>query len=246
MFPWLIAHRGAMAEAPENTRSAFNRALSYPIDGIEFDVQLTRDRVPVVFHDRDLKKINGSRRPISSYDASELRRMDWGAWFAESFSGEAILTLEEVLLAFGTKTRLLVEIKSDESPDFQTVNRYMAQTVPEMIEKRIPNALINQMMVLSFDSDIIFTAMTGMPTLKYGLNLASEKFSVTDWPGNLYAVSLPVHKINARFVNNCHTNGLTVMTYSCNTEKKVDAALDTGTDVIMTDDPGRISAYMNR
>lgn len=246
MFPWIIAHRGAMAEAPENTRAAFNRALGYPIDGIELDVQLTRDGVPVIFHDRDLKKINGSRRPISSYDYSELCRMDWGAWFAEAFSGEAILTLEEALLAFGAKTRLLVEIKSDKSADFQTVNRYLAQKIPEMIEKNIPSIFIDQIMVLSFDSHIISTAMAGAPTLKYGLNLKTEKFNVTDWAGNLYAVSLPFHKINARFVNHCHANGLTVMTYSCNTGKKVDDALGMGTDVIMTDDPGSISAYMNR
>lgn len=246
LFPWIIAHRGAMAEAPENTKSAFKRALSYPIDGIEFDVQLSRDRVPVVFHDHNLKKINGSLRSISSYNYDELCQMDWGAWFADSFSGEAILTLEEVLLGFGPRTRLLVEIKSDESPDSHSVNRYAAQMVPDMVKRSIPNVLIDKMMVLSFDADIISTAMAGTPNLKYGLNLKTEKFSVTDWPGNIYAVSLPIHKINTRFVNNCHTNGLAVMTYSCNTKKMLDKALELGIDVIMTDDPGRICVHMDR
>ncbi|MBS3757977.1 MAG: hypothetical protein KGY61_04890 [Desulfobacterales bacterium] len=246
MFPWLIAHRGAMVEAPENTRAAFNRALSYPIDGIEFDVQLSRDRVPVVFHDQELKKINGSRRPIASYDYGELCRMDWGAWFAESFAGETVLTLEEVLLAYGTKTRLLVEIKSDGASGSRAMNRFMAQTVPEMIEKDLPKDWIDRIMVLSFDSDMISTAMAKMPNLKYGLNLKTEKFNVTDWAGDLYAVSLPVHRMTPWFVDNCHKNGLVVMTYACNTEKTVDAALDMGIDVVMTDNPGRISAHRER
>src|SRR6056297_1993646 len=98
MFPWIIAHRGAMAEAPENTAAAFDRALSYPLDGIEFDVQTSRDGVPVLFHDSTLKKINQTKNPICVYSYEALCRMDWGAWFSSSFSGEPILSLETVLL----------------------------------------------------------------------------------------------------------------------------------------------------
>ncbi len=52
----IFAHRGANKEAAENTRSAFDKALEYSIDGIETDVQLSRDEVAVLWHDRFLSK----------------------------------------------------------------------------------------------------------------------------------------------------------------------------------------------
>jgi glycerophosphoryl diester phosphodiesterase len=57
--PLVIAHRGASAEAPENTLAAFRRALALKVDGIELDVQATRDGVPVVFHDEGLRRLTG-------------------------------------------------------------------------------------------------------------------------------------------------------------------------------------------
>ena len=64
----IVAHRGAMDEAPENTASAFEAALSHPIDGIEFDVQMTEDGKLVLYHDDNLKRITGESRPISDYE----------------------------------------------------------------------------------------------------------------------------------------------------------------------------------
>ena len=53
---WVIAHRGAPRHYPDNTLAGFDRALRFPCDGIEFDVQLSRDGVPVVYHDRTLAR----------------------------------------------------------------------------------------------------------------------------------------------------------------------------------------------
>lgn len=58
--PLIIAHRGASAEKPENTPAAFRRALALGVDGIELDVQVTRDGVPVVFHDAGLRRLTGT------------------------------------------------------------------------------------------------------------------------------------------------------------------------------------------
>jgi len=59
--PLIIAHRGASAEAPENTLAAFRRALALGVDSIELDVQVTTDGVPVVFHDASLQRLTGKR-----------------------------------------------------------------------------------------------------------------------------------------------------------------------------------------
>jgi len=246
LSPWIVAHRGAMAEAPENTRAAFERALDYPIDGIELDVQLSRDGVAVVFHDASLKKINGVRKPVSAYSYHELCQMDWGAWFSADFAGEPILTLEETLERYGRQTRLLIEIKTDGASGDRISNRNVAHTVVDLVTTVLPSHSIDQMMVLSFNPDIIETAMRRAPKLTYGLNLKTEKFPRRDWPVRLYAASLPIHRITARFVAGCQSRELQVMTYSCNTEAQLDQALGLGVRVIMTDDPGKISSRMNR
>jgi len=61
--PLLISHRGAHKEAPENSCKAFELALQYGVDGIETDVQLSSDGVPVLFHNPTASHITGSRKP---------------------------------------------------------------------------------------------------------------------------------------------------------------------------------------
>lgn len=70
--PLIIAHRGASAEAPENTLAAFRRALALRVDGIELDVQVTQDGVPVVFHDAGLKRVTGTRGRLTAKSWPEL------------------------------------------------------------------------------------------------------------------------------------------------------------------------------
>ena len=78
----IFAHRGANKEAAENTRTAFDKALAYPIDGIETDVQLSRDEVAVLWHDRDLKKLKLPGKHIDDFDYAQLQAMNFAAHFA--------------------------------------------------------------------------------------------------------------------------------------------------------------------
>jgi glycerophosphoryl diester phosphodiesterase len=73
--PLIIAHRGASAERPENTLPAFRRALALDADGIELDVRLTRDGVPVVFHDASLRRLTGLAGRLADQTWAALRRL---------------------------------------------------------------------------------------------------------------------------------------------------------------------------
>ncbi|MFW5958267.1 MAG: glycerophosphodiester phosphodiesterase, partial [Desulfosalsimonas sp.] len=84
-FPWIIAHRGAMAEAPENSQAAFDLAFFYDVHGIEFDVQMTADGVPVVFHDNTLRRVTGRRTTVADTRFSELSDLDFGKLFSQDF-----------------------------------------------------------------------------------------------------------------------------------------------------------------
>jgi glycerophosphoryl diester phosphodiesterase len=86
--PLIIAHRGASAVAPENTIAAFRRAIEVGADGVEFDVRLARDGVPVVIHDSTLERTAGLKRGVSDLTSEELSQIDVGSWFYEG--GNAI------------------------------------------------------------------------------------------------------------------------------------------------------------
>ncbi|WP_298816980.1 glycerophosphodiester phosphodiesterase [Chloroflexus sp.] len=89
MTPLIIAHRGASAEAPENTLAAFELAHRQQADMIELDLQPTADGEIVVFHDHDTARWNGRADPVARLTLAEMRRLDIG--------GERVPTLAETL-----------------------------------------------------------------------------------------------------------------------------------------------------
>lgn len=90
-----IAHRGFSSRYPENTMLAFERALELGADGAEFDVQLTKDGIPVVFHDESLLRITGEDRLVKDLTLGELKQYDLSYKFAGQCPLQRIPTLEE-------------------------------------------------------------------------------------------------------------------------------------------------------
>jgi glycerophosphoryl diester phosphodiesterase len=104
-----IAHRGDWRQAPENSLAAFTAAMAIPAcDGIEFDVRLSSDGVPVICHDDSLMRTHGIPARVDALTARDLER-----W--------AVPALEDVLGAVGRRTFLDVELKADIGPDFVAV-----------------------------------------------------------------------------------------------------------------------------
>jgi glycerophosphoryl diester phosphodiesterase len=113
--PLIWAHRGASAEAPENTLAAFALALDQGTDGIELDAQRCASGEVVVLHDDSLERTTGFAAPVTHASWSVVRTLDAGAWKGERFRGERIPLLAEVLEAF---PRLVnVELKCDRADD---------------------------------------------------------------------------------------------------------------------------------
>ncbi len=109
LFCW--AHRGASCEAPENTLVAFMRAVELGANGIELDVHLSQDGIPVVIHDESLERTTDGTGLVTEWTSEALRQMDAGGWFSDNFAGESIPVLSEVLQIFSAHTRVNIEIK---------------------------------------------------------------------------------------------------------------------------------------
>ena len=110
--PLIIAHRGDITNAPENTLAAFQQALEQGADGIELEVRLTLDRKLVVFHDRSLKRIGGVRNLLANATLEEVRALDVGGWFAPQFRGAQAPTLDEVFELLPADYLINVEMKA--------------------------------------------------------------------------------------------------------------------------------------
>lgn len=119
-LPRIIAHRGDSSHAPENTLAAIKLALDARAEGVEFDVRLSKDGVPVVIHDETLRRTVGIEKRVSDLTAAELAQIDVGSWFNkkfpkkanEQFSKECIPSLQNVLdLLSGFEGRINVEMK---------------------------------------------------------------------------------------------------------------------------------------
>lgn len=109
----IVAHRGASAEAPENTRAAVCRAWDLGADAVEIDVHLSRDGQLVVIHDETLNRTAGVAARVADRSAGELSRMDVGLWKGREWTGEGIPSLKQILTTVPVGGRLFVELKGD-------------------------------------------------------------------------------------------------------------------------------------
>lgn len=127
----IYAHRGASLIRPENTIPAFRAAVRLGANGIEFDVQLTRDGYPVIIHDYTLNRTTNGSGKVSSYTLEQIKQLSAGAWFDKKYESVRVPTVEEVLKLV-RKTDIFVNI---ELKNFPIKQPGMEERVTELIEK---------------------------------------------------------------------------------------------------------------
>ncbi len=108
----IIAHRGASADAPENTLAAFRLAWEQGADGIEGDFRLSSDGRIVCIHDEDTARVAGTSQIVEETPFAKLRALDVGAWKGEQWQGERIASLEEVLAMTPAGKQVVIELKA--------------------------------------------------------------------------------------------------------------------------------------
>lgn len=112
----LIAHRGASATAPESTRAALAAAVKAKADMVELDVQMTKDRRLVIFHDDRLDRTSNGRGRLTRMTYPQLAKLDAGSWFGKRFAGERILLVSEVFKLLPKAMGVNLELKKTAFP----------------------------------------------------------------------------------------------------------------------------------
>ena len=234
----IYAHRGANKEAPENTRSAFDRALKYPIDGIETDVQLSLDEVPVLWHDRFLGMLPGlESKHIDDFNYAQLSAMNFAEHFGKNTPPEGIMRLQEFIDAYRSRCRLLLEIKNREWEDRARHEIKVRQTL-DMVGVTQGDAIF----VSSFNLDSLIYAHQYRPAFPLVYNFEtdqtlSDAVHVLQAQSFLHGLCLPINLLDESFVQLLRSNGKSIAVYTCNSDEEINKALHLGVDILISDLP---------
>lgn len=254
--PLIIGHRGASAVAPENTLAAFERALIDGADGIEFDVQLARDRVPVVIHDTTLRRTGLREGLIAALSSDELSRIDVGTWFNQRHPGlaspaypdERIITLARVFDSMKERKPLLyVEMKCDVSAS--------AQLAAEVVELVRAYSLQDSVVVESFTHEAIAEIKRLAPEIrtaalfepKLSLPLPSAR-RIIEAAMRVEADEIALHRSLAtrRVTEAAGRRGLKTVVWTVDSPAWVRRARDFGVHAIITNTPAEMRARLNQ
>lgn len=237
----LIAHRGGSALAIENTQSAFDNALNYPVDGLECDVQLTKDGVPVLFHDRTLFKFGLRQLRVKQLTFKQLRQLGANDYRDWKLSGKSILRYDDFLERYLGKTHLWIEIKSrvGDRKDGTTEKLLTAMiAVQSQVKKRM-----QQCHWMSFDTALMKLAAKEFPKSQL-LQLAESSAEITpDIDKMNYAgVGLALQQIDGKVVDRFHQNKQIVLAYTCNGPRQMSALKRAEVDAVVSDRPDWLCA----
>jgi glycerophosphoryl diester phosphodiesterase len=248
----IFAHRGANKEAAENTRSAFDKALAYPIDGIETDVQLSRDEVAVLWHDRFMGKLGHPSKHIDDYDYVQLQAMNFAAYFSSSAKPEGIMSLQEFLDAYRKRCRLLLEIKNREwefTVRHQIKVRQTLDMTREMDGELSGASNSDAIMASSFNLESLIYANQYRPEFPLVYNFETDQTfadaqRVLAEQSFLHGLCLPIASLDEAMVKLLRDNGKSIAVYTCNSDAEINKALEWGVDILISDVPQK--ALMRR
>ncbi len=236
---FIVGHRGDRAEAPENTMVSLELAMD-DLAFVETDVQLSRDGVPVLFHDTTLERVAGDPRTIADLDLADLRRLDVGAWYGRDHVGERMPTLDEFLAALADRetARALVELKADWRPD-------EVRTVVDLIER---HGLRGRVVLQSFSLETLFAVQRVSPTTPRIMLIRelpadpvplAERLGVIGFGTTATSVSAVPGALEA-----LHEAGVAVLCYTLNSHEGWQEVSALGVDGIITDQPSELDEWL--
>lgn len=233
LFIW--AHRGASQVAPENTLAAFRAAELAGADGIELDIHLCRDGVPVVIHDESVDRTTDGSGAVGSYSLRELRKLDAGGWFSPAFSGEAVPTLEEVLSWAEGRVRLNIEIKSARAGE-AVLDQLASFPQARILVSSFDHGLLEHLHHLSSDLPLAFLCES--PLWRRPLRRAAACGAESFHPRR--------DRVSRAMTVACRREGIGVVPWTVDNLRQLWPLLRLGISGVFTNDPGRLVRYRNR
>ena len=225
----VTAHRGSSMEAPENSLSAIRQAITDGADYAEIDVQETSDGVVIVMHDADLMRIAGQQQNIWDTPLEDLRRMDAGRWFHESFAGERVPTLQEVIELSRGKIKLNVELK------FNGHDRELVSRTLNVIKE---NDFESQCVISSLNHDCLQEVRAIEPSIKVGAIVGAAIGDLARIEADF--ISINVKKVDRGLIRAMHRQGKEIHVWTVDDVQTMSDMIDLGVDNILTNEPKKL------
>lgn len=232
--PIILAHRGDLTHAPENTLPSFSQAIQKGADGVELDAKLTADGHVIVFHDATVDRTTNGKGKVASFTFDEIRKLDAGSWFDTKFANTKVPLLEEVFETVGKDKLINIELTN-----YSTRKDGLTQKVCELIKKHNNQA---QIIFSSFFASNLNIAKEILPTIPRGL-LAMPKIlglwarSFGFMFGEYQALHPHISDVTKEQVNRVHRLNRRVHVWTANTPAELNQLKEFGVDGLFTDDP---------
>ena len=234
----LIAHRGASAYAPENTMVAFEKARALGSNFVEFDVMLSSDGQPFVFHDETLNRTSNGVGELGRVSASYIESLDAGGWFGKRFREEKIPSLSTVLQwLIANQMQANIEIKPYPGTAEHTVVALLAELNrlwPE--DREFP-------LLSSFDVSALTLCRNLAPEAPLGLLLDGWSDTAIKLAMDLHCYSIHLNRrlATTKRVAEIKQRGFWVAAYTVNSKRLAKKLLSAGVDALFTDYPDLLS-----
>lgn len=220
---FIVAHRGASFEAPENTLAAFSRALDAQADGIEIDVFPIQDDW-IVFHDRYLQRLTATPGRLLDCSLTELKQM-------KVFSQQSIPTLSEALEFIGGRCTVNIELKGAD------IARGLTKHLRHAVQHY--GFAPEQLIVSSFNHHWLQQLKQDHPEQRIGALTTACPLSYARFASELdaYSVHIDVDFVTAEFVADAHARGLFVWVFTVDEPDDIRDLQALGVDGIFTNHP---------
>ena len=233
-LPKVMGHRGVAGFAPENTLVSMREAAKTGLHWVEFDVKLTSDKIPILFHDDSLERTTGRKGMVADLPFSTMAELDAGSWFSPLFKGAEVPSFDQMIdLALSLGLSINVELKPSQGHARET-----AEVSLSLLSRRWPSER-ERPLISSFDRDCLEVARDGFPQWPRGLIVYRLP---DDWAAALGALgcsSFHIHHSLAtrELVTAAQSMGMTVACYTVNDKELAKQLFEMGIDCLITDDP---------
>ena len=231
----IYAHRGASGwdtkYAPENTMPAFEKAIAMGADGIELDVQLTKDGEIVICHDEKIDRTSDGTGWLKDYTFKELRGLSFSKTHPE-YGNIKIPTLRELLeFMVPTGKELNIELKTGVIY-YEGLEERTAAMVREF-------GMEDRVIYSSFSHHSLRLLKQAVPDARIGLLMGENFVDVPRYTTMMQAEAVhPNYRhIGKEYIDNCHANGIKVTTWTVDPIVELKRFCEYGVDIIITDCP---------
>ncbi len=234
IIPKVIGHRGAKAYAPENTLASIHAAADLGIEWVEIDVKLTKDGTAIIFHDDELDRCTNMTGLVAQTDWQTISELDAGSWFAESFMGEKVPTLEQALdVIIGRNLGVNLEIKPCPGREVETAE-VMLDIATRIWPDDSPPPLVS-----SFQHVSLETALDMMPDWPRGLLMEEHLENWEELVKYLEAATINIdgNKRTREEIEEYIEAQKPILAYTINNPLKAQELLRWGVDTVFSDNP---------